>query len=792
MTLITEITNAMNAVDFYASDHQPMLTYFGLVFNRINAGIVEQEMAYQLTLATPASYQTCLQIRTLADMAGVTSTLIDAYTKSAMDSITFFTAKHLIKNWTYSSVDYYLFLYRFYGHMCTVAKNLNYDTALFDPVAGATEVKNAITSYGKGVLCVNPVLNTYRDLYHRLYDENLETMSVLAEFTRADPANNANILTYMRDTLWVALQSSEFWYTDHYSDTMMGGKIIGDQIGLYPIIGLLRALNGMTLTNWSNVLTDMNTRLIGSGWNSSGWYDGTTSHYAVLEAPPSDLVAYMSSTMLAWLMLHAYYPQLNASQQTAIQDMLTVGNGGWYGYLHSSNLWNLTTHMAKWRSSDGATSNYATCEGIMTLILMGVVPITGNINPILEEMIYESDMCLGYGITFNLTTRTLTLPLKAGNIKFIYGSTPFTVNIASDGLWSFVFASDWNSCGTPTKIGNLDPTEYYITTPSGTTQRKLTIQTASNGHCNLTVGDHYYDDNASVSITAIPDGGYQLDHWMKGGSNVGNSNPLVFTITADVIVYPVFAYSSPTQYTLTIQSATHGACSLSVGDHVYNSGTDVPVTSQPDGGYTLDYWLEDSSNVGSADPIHITMTANHTLQPVFKVLTGGTHTLTIGSASNGHCDLSVGGHTETDGSTVNVLAIPDSGYVLDYWTKDSSNVGSANPYGCYMDTDHTLTPTFKVAGVPSYVLTMAGDGHCTTTPSIGTHTYTTPTNVGIDCTLDSDRDWDHWIIDGVRSNSKAQTINVDHSFQVTAYTTPKSTPSGGGTSVFGNTGVFQP
>jgi hypothetical protein len=72
-----------------------------------------------------------------------------------------------------------------------------------------------------------------------------------------------------------------------------------------------------------------------------------------------------------------------------------------------------------------------------------------------------------------------------------------------------------------------------------------------------------------------------------------------------------------------------------------------------------------------------------------------TYTLTITTTVGGTTDPAPGTYSYTVNSTVQVTAIPNIGYLFDYWELDSANVGSANPYSVYMDKDHTLKAVFS-------------------------------------------------------------------------------------------------
>jgi parallel beta-helix repeat protein len=72
-----------------------------------------------------------------------------------------------------------------------------------------------------------------------------------------------------------------------------------------------------------------------------------------------------------------------------------------------------------------------------------------------------------------------------------------------------------------------------------------------------------------------------------------------------------------------------------------------------------------------------------------------TYTLTITATAGGITDPAPGTYTYTANSTVQVTAIPNTGYLFEYWELDDANVGSANPYTVLMDENHTLKAVFS-------------------------------------------------------------------------------------------------
>jgi len=71
-----------------------------------------------------------------------------------------------------------------------------------------------------------------------------------------------------------------------------------------------------------------------------------------------------------------------------------------------------------------------------------------------------------------------------------------------------------------------------------------------------------------------------------------------------------------------------------------------------------------------------------------------TYTLTITATVGGTTDPAPGTYSYTENSTVQVTAIPDAGYLFDYWELDGANVGSANPFSVNINRDIILKAVF--------------------------------------------------------------------------------------------------
>ena len=149
----------------------------------------------------------------------------------------------------------------------------------------------------------------------------------------------------------------------------------------------------------------------------------------------------------------------------------------------------------------------------------------------------------------------------------------------------------------------------------------LTVSSATGGSTNTTTGMYYQN---VVNVLATPSTNYYLDHWLLNGTDVGSNNPYAVTMNNNYVIQPVF-YPN----TLTISSTNGGSTNTTTGNYTYGQTAVVKATASP--GYYFDHWQLDGNNVGSNDPISVTMYRSHTLQAVFAPLT--TYRVTISAWS---------------------------------------------------------------------------------------------------------------------------------------------------------------
>ncbi len=261
------------------------------------------------------------------------------------------------------------------------------------------------------------------------------------------------------------------------------------------------------------------------------------------------------------------------------------------------------------------------------------------------------------------------------------------------GYYSHSVPSGWSGTVIPTKAGYsfTPPSRDYTDVTANITdqdytasiiQYTLTIDTTAGGTTDPAPGSYTYDYGTEVSVTAVPNSGYQFSGW--SGDATGTTNPITVTMDGDKSITANF---STIQYTLTIAAGAGGTTNPAPGNYTYDTGTQVAVTAVPNDGYQFSHWSGDAS--GTTNPITITMDAD-------KSITANFHptqcTLTIEAGPDGTTDPEPGIYTHDYGAEVSVRAIPDGGHNFSHWTGDAT--GPTNPITITMDADKFIKANF--------------------------------------------------------------------------------------------------
>ncbi|MFQ5865527.1 MAG: immunoglobulin domain-containing protein, partial [bacterium] len=154
-----------------------------------------------------------------------------------------------------------------------------------------------------------------------------------------------------------------------------------------------------------------------------------------------------------------------------------------------------------------------------------------------------------------------------------------------------------NPTGTGTSADN-----FLVTTPPPQ-QYTLTVDTVGSGSVTLEPGGGVYVEETVVTLTAVPDAGFQFSGW--SGDLSGTTNPDTLTMDSDKNVTATFTALPPQQFTLTVGTVGSGSVTLEPAGGIYDDGTVVTLTALPDTGFEFTGWSGDLS--GTTNPDTLTM-----------------------------------------------------------------------------------------------------------------------------------------------------------------------------------------
>ena len=222
--------------------------------------------------------------------------------------------------------------------------------------------------------------------------------------------------------------------------------------------------------------------------------------------------------------------------------------------------------------------------------------------------------------------------------------------------------------------------------------------------------------NGSVTLTATPNEGYKFKNWTENGNTEISTNAeyTLSNITSDRNLVANFELLT---YAVTATSNNDSLGKVTGSDSNVTHGATITLTATPEPGCHLDKWIE---NGVAIDPTKYTIdkttgvstysfevTEAHTsIQAVFK----DTYTVNIVSKpTNGGYVTGYSFGEVQPGETINLIAVPNTGYHFLNWTdndvavptpapdpNDPSAVVNPEKYSFTVDKDHKVVACFAI------------------------------------------------------------------------------------------------
>ena len=241
--------------------------------------------------------------------------------------------------------------------------------------------------------------------------------------------------------------------------------------------------------------------------------------------------------------------------------------------------------------------------------------------------------------------------------------------------------------------------------------------------------------DASVTFTAEPDTGYEVEQWSVNGTPVSGETDSTYTYTAGSAGAVITVAFRPVKYTVswTAEHGTVTADGYSGSAASIRGGTQVTFTAAPHNGYVFDHWTIDGETLTNETatlrwtvPTGQEATMEYAIEAVF---TENTTTYSVTYDASGGGTITAEGHeaspaTVTYGQSITFTAVPaEYGYVKE-WRVDGVPVSNSSNKTSYtlenVTQARTVTVVFATAVLYDVSYAVNGDGGTLSAAANGT------------------------------------------------------------------------
>jgi hypothetical protein len=242
------------------------------------------------------------------------------------------------------------------------------------------------------------------------------------------------------------------------------------------------------------------------------------------------------------------------------------------------------------------------------------------------------------GLDFNGSVLPASFMWDKDSIHTFSYYSPLIVDSTRQYVWAYTSGLSTLQAGSITVSTSGSVTGNYVEKLTYT----LTIATTTGGITNPAIGPHIYQGGTTVQVTAIPDLGFQLDHWELDGSYFGPANPYSVLVNQDHTLKAFFK-PVPSVFSVII-NPTSGSI------HVGESLTFNSIASGGIPPYTNYQWYLDSMPVQGATSNSWTYTPQH----------ASTHFVYLKITDSNGTTI------QSNTAVINVISTPIGGYSISF------------------------------------------------------------------------------------------------------------------------------
>ena len=240
-----------------------------------------------------------------------------------------------------------------------------------------------------------------------------------------------------------------------------------------------------------------------------------------------------------------------------------------------------------------------------------------------------------------------------------------------------------------------------------------------------------FEAGSRVELYAKPVQGYHFKGWKEFHTNeiMSISPNWSFTIKKDMDLIGVFEKDeAPIEQFYINVNADPANAGYVVGAGTFPKGTRHSITAAAIQGYHFTHWTDSLNRIVSTNlQYDLVVEKDETYTAHFEL---DTHIVNITAGSNGKCKYKIGSgeyseaassHSNisvTDGETIEVLGVPDSGYSFEQWNIGGTTSNS-NPYSKVITENVDFSCTFVEILPEEVTITVGSDGTNETRYRIG-------------------------------------------------------------------------
>lgn len=291
-----------------------------------------------------------------------------------------------------------------------------------------------------------------------------------------------------------------------------------------------------------------------------------------------------------------------------------------------------------------------------------------------------------------------------------------------------------------------------------------------------------YSHGATVTLTASPNAGFAFLNWTEGSDIVSTEASYSFTAGSARTLQANFVR----RYTVNlISDPTAGG--TTTGGGAFNAGTIATVQATPNTGYTFKEWKSGGTTMSAENPYTFTVNSDINLTASFEP-----NEYQINATASPLAGGSItGAGNYQHGTTVNLTAVPASGYSFVNWTEGGTTVSTNSTYTFTAVSNRALVANFSTL---SYTISTS-----TSPAGVGSTTGSGTYNFGASATVAAGAATGYRFVNWTEGGSVVST-NASYTFTVNSnrnllanyslntYTiSTSSSPSAGGSTSGGGT-----